>query len=91
MELSPHDSRVVYYGSQFVHRTRDGGVTWEKISPDLTARPNGTQGISGEPITRDMTGEEVYSTLYSIRESPVQRGVIWAGSNESDPGQPRRR
>ncbi len=81
MELSPHDPKVVYYGSQYVHRTRDGGVHWERISPDLTARPSGTQGISGEPITRDMTGEEVYSTLYSIRESTVQKGVIWAGSN----------
>ena len=82
MEVSPHDSHIVYYGSQFVHRTRDGGVTWEKISPDLTARPEGTQGASGEPITRDATGEEVYSTLYSIRESPLQKGLIWAGSND---------
>jgi photosystem II stability/assembly factor-like uncharacterized protein len=82
MELSPHDPHVVYYGSQYLHRTRDGGVTWEKVSPDLTAHPPGTQGASGEPITRDATGEEVYSTLYSIRESPVQKGVIWTGSND---------
>jgi hypothetical protein len=82
MEVSPFDQRVVYYGSQYVHRTRDRGVTWERISPDLTARPEGTQGASGEPITRDATGEEVYSTLYSIRESPVERGVIWTGSND---------
>ena len=71
MEVSPHDPRVVYYGSQYVHRTRDGGVTWTRISPDLTAHPPGTQEASGGPITRDATGEEVYSTLYSIRESPV--------------------
>ncbi len=82
MEVSPFDQKTVYYGSQFVHRSRDSGVTWEKISPDLTAHPAGTQGPSGEPITRDATGEEVYSTLYSIRESPVKRGVIWAGSND---------
>ena len=82
METSPHDPGVVYYGSQFVHRTRDGGVHWERISPDLTAHPEGTQAASGEPITRDATGEEVYSTLYSIRESPIQKGVIWAGSND---------
>jgi hypothetical protein len=82
MEVSPHDGKVVYYGSQYVHRTRDGGVNWERISPDLTAKPEGTQGPSGEPITRDATGEEIYSTLYSIRESPVQKGVIWAGSND---------
>ncbi len=83
MEVSPHDQRVVYYGSQYLHRTRDGGVTWEKISPDLTAFPPGEpQEASGSPITRDATGEEVYSTLYSIRESPVQKGVIWTGSND---------
>ncbi len=56
--------------------------TWEKISPDLTAKPAGTQGISGEPITRDITGEEFYSTLYAITESPLERGVIWVGSND---------
>lgn len=83
MEVSPHDPKVIYYGSQYVHRTRNGGVSWEKMSPDLTAYPQGVpQEASGTPITRDATGEEVYSTLYSIRESPVQRGVIWAGSND---------
>ena len=83
MEISPWDPRVIYYGSQFVHRTTDEGVTWTKISPDLTANdPKLRDAISGEPITRDMTGEEVYPTLYSIRESPVQRGVIWTGSND---------
>jgi photosystem II stability/assembly factor-like uncharacterized protein len=82
MEVSPHSPHVVYYGSQYLHRTRDGGVTWTRISPDLTANPPEGQGASGEPITRDATGEEVYSTLYSIRESPVQKGVIWTGSND---------
>jgi len=82
MEVSPWGAHTVYYGSQYVHRTRDGGVTWEKISPDVTAHPDGTQGASGEPITRDATGEEVYSTVYAIKESPVQRGVIWSGSND---------
>jgi hypothetical protein len=82
MEISPFEPNTVYYGSQYVHRTTDGGVTWEKISPDLTAHPEGTQYASGEPITRDATGEEVYSTVYSIRESPLQKGVIWSGSND---------
>ena len=82
MEVSPHAPHAIYYGSQYLHRTRDGGVTWERISDDLTAHPPGTQGASGEPITRDATGEEVYSTLYSIRESPVQKGLVWTGSND---------
>ncbi len=82
MEISPFEPNTVYYGSQFVHRTRDGGVSWETISPDLTAKPAGTQYGSGEPITRDATGEEMYSVVYSIRESPLKRGVIWSGSND---------
>ncbi len=57
-------------------------MTWEKISPDLTAKPECCQGASGEPITRDVTGEEFYSTLYAITESPLERGVIWTGSND---------
>jgi photosystem II stability/assembly factor-like uncharacterized protein len=83
MEVSPHDPRVIYYGSQYVHRTRDEGVTWEKISPDLTAsEAQYQQEGSGEPITRDVTGEETYSTLYSIRESTIEPGVIWTGAND---------
>src|SRR3712207_3622728 len=83
MEISPHDASVLYYGSQHVHRTRDEGVTWERISPDLTANePQYQQRPSGEPITLDVTGEEFYSTLYAIRESPLERGVIWTGAND---------
>jgi photosystem II stability/assembly factor-like uncharacterized protein len=82
MATSPHDPEVLYYGSQYLHRTRDKGVTWERISPDLTAKPDCCQGISGEPITRDITGEEFYSTLYAITESPLERGVIWTGAND---------
>jgi photosystem II stability/assembly factor-like uncharacterized protein len=82
MEVSPNYPHAEYYGSQFLHRTRDGGVTWEKISPDLTAHPEGTQGASGEPITRDATGEEIYSTLYAIKESAAAKGIIWTGSND---------
>jgi photosystem II stability/assembly factor-like uncharacterized protein len=82
MATSPHDPDVLYYGSQYLHRSRDKGVTWEKISPDLTAHPSCCQGASGEPITRDVTGEEFYSTLYAIAESPTEKGVIWTGSND---------
>jgi len=82
MATSPHDPNVLYYGSQFLHRTRDKGVTWERISPDLTANQDCCQGVSGEPITRDVTGEEFYSTLYAITESPLEAGVIWTGAND---------
>ncbi len=82
MEVSPHDPDVLYYGSQHLHRTRDMGVTWETISPDLTWNPPHSQKGSGWPITRDVTGEEFYSTLYNIRESAFEPGVIWVGSND---------
>lgn len=80
--ISPHDKDVVYHGSQFLHRTRDDGKTWETISPDLTAFEADKQVNSGYPITRDITGEEYYSTLYEIAESPLKKGVIWTGSND---------
>ncbi len=82
IEVSPHDPNTVYHGSQYVHRTRDEGVTWERISPDLTAFRPERQVISGGPITRDITGEEHYSVLYVIEESPIERGVIWTGAND---------
>ncbi len=83
MEISPNDPRTIYYGSQYVHRTRDEGVTWEKISPDLTANdPKYQNRPSGEPITIDVTGEEYYSVIYAIEESPLEAGVIWTGAND---------
>ena len=82
IEVSPHDPSTVYHGSQYVHKTIDEGVTWERISPDLTAFRPERQMVSGGPITRDITGEEHYSVLYAIEESPVEPGVIWTGAND---------
>ncbi|PZN93996.1 MAG: hypothetical protein DCF31_10765 [Alphaproteobacteria bacterium] len=82
LEISPVEPNTIYYGSQFVHRSKDGGVSWDVISPDLTLNPPEGRLASGDPITRDATGEEVYSTVYAIRESKVKPGVIWTGSND---------
>jgi photosystem II stability/assembly factor-like uncharacterized protein len=82
IHVSPHDPDVVYHTSQFVHKTTDEGKSWEIISPDLTAFEDDKQVISGAPITRDITGEEFYSTIYAIRESAVEQGVIWTGAND---------
>lgn len=82
IHVSPHNPDVVYHGSQFLHKTTNDGLTWETISPDLTAFEDDRQVISGSPITRDITGEEYYSTLYSIRESKLKGGLIWTGSND---------
>ncbi len=72
----------MYQASHVLHRTADDGVTWEVISPDLTANEPQYQIVPGNPITRDVTGEEVYSSIYSMDESPIERGVIWVGAND---------
>lgn len=82
VHVSPHNPNVIYHGSQYVHKTISDGLVWETISPDLTAFEADKQVISGSPITRDITGEEYYSTLYSIRESELVEGLIWTGSND---------
>ena len=82
IHVSPHDSNVIYHASQYLHKTTDDGVTWETISPDLTAFEADKQVISGSPITRDITGEEFYSTIYSVRESKIREGLIWVGAND---------
>ena len=82
IHVSPHNPDVVYHASQFVHRTSNDGVSWETISPDLTAFEADKQVISGSPITRDITGEEFYSTIYALRESPITPGLIWVGAND---------
>jgi hypothetical protein len=82
IEIDAHNPNIVYHGSQYVHRTVDGGVHWTKFSPDVTANGPEGQVESGEPITRDMTGEEVYAALYSMRSSRLEPGVFWTGSND---------
>lgn len=83
IRISPHDPDTVYTTSQYVHRTRDGGQTWEAISPDLTRNDRRTQDYSGaKGITRDNTGVEVYSTIFAFEESPVTPGLLWAGSDD---------
>jgi hypothetical protein len=71
--------RIAYAGSQFVHQTIDGGETWQQISPDLTTNDKSKQGIPPGifPETQD-----VPATLIAIAESPLERGVIWTGSND---------
>ena len=80
--VSPHDERVIYQASHVLHRSIDEGISWDIISPDLTAKEPQYQIVSGNPITRDVTGEEVYSTIYSMIESRLERGVIWVGAND---------
>jgi hypothetical protein len=79
--ISPHDNTTIYVTSQHVHRTSNGGQTWEVISPDLTTNDKSKQRISGG-LTPDNIGVEYCCVIYAFDESPVQRGVLWAGSND---------
>jgi photosystem II stability/assembly factor-like uncharacterized protein len=80
--VSPHDPHVVYTASHVLHRTMDDGKTWETISGDLTAFEPDKQIVAGTPITRDVTGEEVYSSIYAMTESRLEKGVLWVGAND---------
>ncbi len=80
--LSPHDPKVVYHAGNVLFRTQDGGQTWTAISPDLTRNDKSKQKWSGGPITGDNTGVEVYDTIFAVAESPVEKGVIWTGSDD---------
>ena len=82
VRVSPHDTTTLYHASQFVHRSRDEGQTWEIVSPDLTRNDPAKQVPSGGPITRDHTGPEVYDTISALEESELEPGVLWAGSDD---------
>ena len=82
IRISPHDPDVIYHTSQVVHRSRNAGQSWTEISGDLTRNDKTKQQPGGEPITRDNTGVEVYGTVFAFEESPHQKGLLWAGSDD---------
>ncbi|HEV7517434.1 MAG TPA: hypothetical protein VGR07_14120, partial [Thermoanaerobaculia bacterium] len=79
----PLEPGTIYYGSQFLHRSTDGGNSWETISPDLsTNNPDWQkQDVSGG-LTVDVSGAENYTTILAIAPSPVTRGVLWVGTDD---------
>jgi photosystem II stability/assembly factor-like uncharacterized protein len=80
--ISLHDPTVIYSASNHLHRSTNEGSSWEVVSPDLTRNDRSRQGPSGGPITRDNTSVEYYATIFALSESPVQKGVIWVGSDD---------
>ena len=81
LHISPHDPNTIYAGSQFVHRTTNRGQSWEVISPDLTLNDRSRMGFSGG-LTGDNIGVEYAGVVLAIAESPREKGVIWAGTND---------
>ncbi|GAO37881.1 hypothetical protein SCH01S_01_00440 [Sphingomonas changbaiensis NBRC 104936] len=80
--FDPKDPQTLYVASQHVWRTRNEGQSWERISPDLTRHDPSTLGPSGGPITLDQTGVETYGTVFALAPSRLEKGVIWAGSDD---------
>ena len=80
--MSANDPGALYFGGEGVFKSTDGGMSWTEISPDLTRNDKSKQQSSGGPITQDNTSVEYYDTVFTIAESPVEKGVIWAGSDD---------
>lgn len=79
---SPFDDHTVYYGSQFVHKSTDKGATWTTISPDLsTNNPAHQKGDYGG-LTLDISGAEYYNSILAIAPSPLDKALIWAGTDD---------
>lgn len=81
MAISPHEPETVYVGSQYVHRTRDAGQSWQVISPDLTSNDPELQQRTGG-LTLDDAGPTLAPTLFALAESEREPGVLWTGSND---------
>jgi photosystem II stability/assembly factor-like uncharacterized protein len=80
--ISPHDPKVVYHAANVLFQSTDGGMSWTPISGDLTRNDKTKQQWSGGPITGDNTTAEYYCTIFAIAESPKQKGILWAGSDD---------
>lgn len=80
---SPHDRNTVYFGSNVVFKSTDFGKTWTVISPDLTTNDPEKQKSVGTVWTENTTAE-YHCTIIRIAESPVQAGVIWAGTDDGN-------
>ena len=78
---SPHDPKVLYHAGNVLFRTEDGGLSWKRISGDLTRNDSTKQGVGGGPITNEGAGGENYNTIYYVTESPLEPGVIYTGSD----------
>ena len=79
---SPNDTAVFYHAGNVLFRTRDRGINWEVISPDLTRHDTAKMGQSGVPYTNEGAGGENYATIAYVMESPYEKGVIWTGSDD---------
>jgi photosystem II stability/assembly factor-like uncharacterized protein len=80
--FSPHDPNTLYAASNVLHKTTNEGQSWQDISPDLTRNDRTKQISSGGPITKDNTSIEYFDTIFTVMESPVQKDLIWVGTDD---------
>ena len=83
--ISPNDSSVLYFGSQYLHRSTDRGESWQTISPDLTTDdPAKQRQKESGGLTTDNSTAENHCTIFSISESPKNAQVLWAGTDDGN-------
>lgn len=81
----PFDKKTIYYGSQFVHKSTDKGMTWEIISPDLTTNdPEKQKQFESGGLTYDVTQAENHTTIIALAPSTLNKDVIWAGTDDGN-------
>ncbi len=80
--FSPHDDEKIYTCSQYLHVSKNGGASWEIISPDLSRNDSTKLVSSGGPITKDNTGVEYYATIFAALESPYEKDLLWCGTDD---------
>ena len=79
----PFDNATIYFGSQFVHKSTDKGTTWNVISPDLTTNDPAKQKQSESGgLTMDATGAENHTTILVIEPSPLEKNMLWVGTDD---------
>jgi photosystem II stability/assembly factor-like uncharacterized protein len=78
---SLHEPGTIYHAGNVVLRSRDKGMSWDVISPDLTRNETDKQGPGGGPLTNEGAGAENYNTIYYLAESPLEPGVLYTGSD----------
>lgn len=83
LAVDPHRAKTIYLGSQFVHRSTDRGESWTTISSDLTTNnPDWQKQAASGGLTPDVTAAENYTTLVTLEPSPLDPGLLWAGSDD---------
>ena len=80
--ISPYDKTTLYTAGDKVYKSADGGMSWTAISKDLTRNDKSKQQPSGGPVTLDITSVEYYDTIFALAESPLQQGLLWAGTDD---------